>query len=95
MLVSKQLLTFLKRAVPLGFYNEADTYETSSILIYSQLQTGLYTQCCWQDSALLNTSQTMMSVTIDSLSLAMLNVIMLSVIGLNLAVPLQCLNIFH
>ncbi len=28
----------------IGFLNEADTLESSSILIYSELHTGLYTQ---------------------------------------------------
>jgi hypothetical protein len=37
----------------IGVFNEADTLESSSILIYSQLQTGLYIQLCWQDAALI------------------------------------------
>jgi len=28
----------------IGFFNEADTLESSSILIYSQLQMGFYTE---------------------------------------------------
>jgi hypothetical protein len=33
----------------IGFYNEADTLESSSILIYSQAMAGLYTQSGRQD----------------------------------------------
>jgi hypothetical protein len=37
------------------FYNEADTLEYSSLLIYSQLQTGLYTQINWQEAMFIET----------------------------------------
>jgi hypothetical protein len=33
------------------FFNEADTLESSSILIYSELHAGLYTQRIGQDAA--------------------------------------------
>jgi len=36
----------------IGFFNEADTLESSSILIYSELQTGLYTQWVYRGSRL-------------------------------------------
>jgi hypothetical protein len=39
--------------VQLGFFNEADTLESSSILIYSELPTVLYTQWFGQDAALI------------------------------------------
>ncbi len=32
------------------FFNEADTVVSSSILIYSQLQMGLYTPIGWQEA---------------------------------------------
>jgi len=34
----------------IGFFKEADTLESSSILIYSELQTGLYTQLVWREA---------------------------------------------
>ncbi len=36
--------------VQMGFFNEADTLESSSILIYSQSMVGLHTQRNWQDA---------------------------------------------
>jgi hypothetical protein len=43
MLVFKQLLTFLKRVVPLGL-NEAGTFKFSSILIYYLTEQDFSTQ---------------------------------------------------
>jgi hypothetical protein len=37
----------------IGFFNEADTLESSSILIYSDLQTGLYRGLSWHEAALI------------------------------------------
>ncbi len=37
------------------FFNEADKLESSSMLIYSMLQMGLYTQFVWREAALLKT----------------------------------------
>jgi hypothetical protein len=37
----------------IGFFDNADTLESSSILIYSELHAGLYTQRIWQDAALI------------------------------------------
>jgi hypothetical protein len=39
----------------IGFFNEADTLETSSVLFYSQSMSGLYTQWGQQNAALINT----------------------------------------
>ncbi len=39
----------------MGFFNEADTLESSSIRIYSQLQTWLYAQSGQRDAALIKT----------------------------------------
>jgi hypothetical protein len=36
----------------MGFFNEADTLESSSKLIYLESQTGLYTQSVWPEAAL-------------------------------------------
>ena len=36
-----------------GFFSEADTLESTSILIYLALKTGLYTQMFWQEAALI------------------------------------------
>ncbi len=38
----------------IGFFNEADTFESSSVLIYSELLTGLYTQWFGLDAALIS-----------------------------------------
>ncbi len=35
----------------IGFFNESDTLESCSILIYSQLEMGLYTQLVWREVA--------------------------------------------
>jgi hypothetical protein len=43
--------SFIFRAI--GFYNEADTFESSSILIYSWSMIGLYTWRIHQDAALI------------------------------------------
>jgi len=37
----------------IGIFNEADTHESTSILIYSKLQMGLYTQLGWQEAVLI------------------------------------------
>jgi hypothetical protein len=37
----------------IGFFNEADTFESSSILIYSELQMGLYTLLGQQEAVLI------------------------------------------
>ncbi len=37
----------------IGFFNEADTLESSSILIYSELHAGLFTQRIGRDAALI------------------------------------------
>jgi hypothetical protein len=37
----------------IGFFNEADTLESSSMLIYSELQAGLYTRWIWPEAALI------------------------------------------
>ncbi len=37
----------------IGFSNEPDTLESTSILIYSELHAGLYTQWIWLDAALI------------------------------------------
>ncbi len=34
-----------------GFFNEADTLESSSLLIYTEIQTDLYTQLVQQEAA--------------------------------------------
>jgi hypothetical protein len=44
------MLTNVHKFRAIGFFNEADTLESSSILIYSELQTGLYTQWCWLEA---------------------------------------------
>ncbi len=44
-----------------GFFNEADTLESSSKLIYSQLQTGLYTHIGWREAVLIKTAIKRMS----------------------------------
>jgi len=38
------LLDNIEKKCAIGFFNEADTLESSSILIYSESMTGLYTQ---------------------------------------------------
>jgi hypothetical protein len=48
MLVLQQLFTFLKRAIP-----EADTLESSSILIYSLSGQNIYTQGDWLDGTVI------------------------------------------
>ncbi len=40
----------------IGLCNEADTLESSSILIYSQLQTGFYTHIGQQEAELIKTA---------------------------------------
>jgi hypothetical protein len=37
----------------IGVFNEADILESSSILIYSELQAGLCTQLCGMDATLI------------------------------------------
>jgi len=37
----------------IGFFKEADTLESSSMLIYSELQMGLYTQWVWLKATLI------------------------------------------
>jgi hypothetical protein len=37
----------------IGFFNEADTLESSTILIYSKFQMGLYTQIDWREAAVI------------------------------------------
>jgi hypothetical protein len=37
----------------IGSFNEADTLELRLILIYSELQTGLYTQLGWREATLI------------------------------------------
>jgi hypothetical protein len=37
----------------IGFYNEANTLESNSILIYSELRAGLYTQWIGLDAILI------------------------------------------
>ncbi len=37
----------------IGFFNEADTLESSSILIYSELHASLYTKIIGRDDALI------------------------------------------
>ncbi len=44
MLVFKQLFTLLKAHCYIGFYNAADTLESSSILIYSHKKQSVYSQ---------------------------------------------------
>jgi hypothetical protein len=39
----------------IGYFSEADTFESSSILIYSQLRMGLYTQLGRQKAVLIKT----------------------------------------
>ncbi len=54
MIQSKLTTNFKKsyfRAV--GFFNKADTLESSSILICSELHSGLYTQRIGRDAALI------------------------------------------
>jgi hypothetical protein len=34
----------------IGFYNEADTLESSSVLIYSQKEQSIYTHGDWHDA---------------------------------------------
>jgi hypothetical protein len=41
----------------IGFFNEAETLESSSILIYSDLPTGLYTQSAWLEAASMEEDQ--------------------------------------
>jgi hypothetical protein len=48
-----QLLQLFIRFRAIGFYNEADTLESSSILIYSQFSQSLYTWKDWQDAELI------------------------------------------
>jgi hypothetical protein len=48
-----QLPKFLIRFCPIGFFNGADTLESSSILIYSKLLTGLFTDLGWREAALI------------------------------------------
>jgi hypothetical protein len=38
-----------------GFFNVADTLESSSILIYSEFWMGLYTQIRWREETLIKT----------------------------------------
>ncbi len=55
-LYSNNCLHFLKRAVPLGFNlsnGVTDTLESSSMLIYSELHMGLYTQRMPLDAVLI------------------------------------------
>jgi hypothetical protein len=42
-----------KKFRAIGFFNEADTLETSSILIYSKLRAVLYTQSIAMDAVLI------------------------------------------
>ena len=49
---SNGLLNFDKFCA-IGFFSEADILESSSILIYSELQAGLYKQCFGLDVALI------------------------------------------
>ncbi len=39
----------------IGVFNEADTLESSAILIYSQLQMGLYAQNGWLEAVVIKT----------------------------------------
>jgi hypothetical protein len=48
---SKSLNSTLSKFRAIGFFNEVGTLEFSSILIYSELQTGLYTQWVWLKAA--------------------------------------------
>jgi hypothetical protein len=42
-----------KNFCAIGFFNEADTLEYSSVLIYLDLQTGLYRGLSWHEAALI------------------------------------------
>ncbi len=48
-------LTSLQIIHAIGFFNEPGTLESSSILIYSQLITALYTHWGWQDATIIKT----------------------------------------
>ncbi len=50
---SADRLTVPSTFCAIGFFNEADTLESSSILIYSQLQTGLCTPIGWREAAVI------------------------------------------
>ncbi len=47
-----QIVINLQLFCAVGFVNEADTFESSSILIYSELQTGLFALLVWRGSHL-------------------------------------------